>query len=319
MKLLIDNKNKGFTLVEVIVVLVIIGVLMSIAVPSLTGYIDTSSDKKVIAECQSVVTAARTMASQDLATGTPVTSAISAKASFRKDVYNMSGVPESSKVEYLTFTDAILTDALYFNDGKYVHYKDGDFNVVSNEEAARLIAANYVAPPADPPVIPPAPSAPTNGFSDVRGITDDEAKQLAIAENGKTLLEIFNSLFIAQIGNFAPEGADTWSKGNMKIGGNPQSKCTFYKDGVIVGAQNAETIEFPLTIFNEYFAENGINGATLYAEQANVFFEKIPGTSLYSTTPSYVEFKNWALTGGTSSNELWKYYADGRLEFSGNK
>jgi prepilin-type N-terminal cleavage/methylation domain-containing protein len=41
-----DAERKGFTLVEVIVVLVILAILMSIAVPALTGYIDKARDKK---------------------------------------------------------------------------------------------------------------------------------------------------------------------------------------------------------------------------------------------------------------------------------
>ena len=38
-------KNKGFTLVEVLVVSIIVGILSAVAIPALNGYIDRSSDQ----------------------------------------------------------------------------------------------------------------------------------------------------------------------------------------------------------------------------------------------------------------------------------
>ncbi|MGN0157755.1 MAG: prepilin-type N-terminal cleavage/methylation domain-containing protein [Brotaphodocola sp.] len=48
------NDCSGVTLVEVIVVLVIIGVLFSIIIPSMTGYIDKAKQQKYVMEAQGV-------------------------------------------------------------------------------------------------------------------------------------------------------------------------------------------------------------------------------------------------------------------------
>lgn len=54
------NKKKGFTLVELIVVLAILAILAAMLVPALTGYIDKANGQKVVAECRQVVMAVQT-------------------------------------------------------------------------------------------------------------------------------------------------------------------------------------------------------------------------------------------------------------------
>ena len=53
------NENKGFTLVELIVVLVILAILAAILVPALLGYIDRAREKQYVLNAKSALTAAQ--------------------------------------------------------------------------------------------------------------------------------------------------------------------------------------------------------------------------------------------------------------------
>ncbi len=53
------NKDKGFTLVELIVVLVILAILAAILVPALLGYIDRAREKQYVLNAKSALTAAQ--------------------------------------------------------------------------------------------------------------------------------------------------------------------------------------------------------------------------------------------------------------------
>lgn len=57
-----DYRNKEFTLVEMIVVIVIIGILLAILVPGMFRYIQKAKEQQAIVECRAVVTATDTLA-----------------------------------------------------------------------------------------------------------------------------------------------------------------------------------------------------------------------------------------------------------------
>lgn len=62
-------KQKGFTLVELIVVLAILAVLSAIMIPSLTGYIDKAKNTQLLSIARSVYTAAQIEVSEAYARG----------------------------------------------------------------------------------------------------------------------------------------------------------------------------------------------------------------------------------------------------------
>mgnify|MGYP000904624164 CR=1 FL=1 len=54
------NNKQGFTLVEIIVVLVILAILAAILIPSMVGYIKKANEKKNLTEARNVVQACQT-------------------------------------------------------------------------------------------------------------------------------------------------------------------------------------------------------------------------------------------------------------------
>lgn len=105
--------KKGFTLVEVIVVLIIIAMLAVILVPQLTGYIDKANDRAIVAEAHAAVMACNTLYAEYYAgTSTTFPTAATVAALAELDANNITLKSDGSELGSLT----------YAKNGKQVTY-----------------------------------------------------------------------------------------------------------------------------------------------------------------------------------------------------
>lgn len=104
MKKLGKSTKKGFTLVELIVVLVILAILAAMLVPALTGYIDRARQEKDYQMAATVLTAAQSAATYQYATkSTMPTITGSTSAGNGTTVMDLIG-DASGKVSDISFT-----------------------------------------------------------------------------------------------------------------------------------------------------------------------------------------------------------------------
>ena len=132
-------ENKGFTLVELIVVLVILAILAAILVPALLGYIDRAKEKQYVLNAKSALTATQAEFSSLYGEGSDVVDN-SGKFLRGSVVMNTADTPEESSFYVIinenakegstTYTGAVpknhqrytVTNAYYYEKGYYIVY-----------------------------------------------------------------------------------------------------------------------------------------------------------------------------------------------------
>lgn len=86
------NRRGGFTLVELIVVLVILGILAAIMVPALLGWMDKAREKKYLLEARNVVLATQTVATGEYAAGKFTGNAALFINGHKEEIFNIADI-----------------------------------------------------------------------------------------------------------------------------------------------------------------------------------------------------------------------------------
>ncbi|WP_283162774.1 type II secretion system protein [Tannockella kyphosi] len=108
------KNNKGFTLIELMVVVVILLILAAIAVPSFTGLIDEANETAAIAEARSVLLFAQFEADLAAMEGEDQVTALADEWS---QICSDAGVDENDATYSFDASDGSLIIYYYFDNG----------------------------------------------------------------------------------------------------------------------------------------------------------------------------------------------------------
>ena len=131
----IKENNKGFTLVELIVVLVILAILAAALVPSLLGYIDRARESKYFEEGHAIYTALQVVEDEQYAkAASPFQGAMvfttDAGKAVKKEIDNMIAPTEITSATITTKATGGTTHADYTITGLVIEFKSQDGNNV---------------------------------------------------------------------------------------------------------------------------------------------------------------------------------------------
>lgn len=129
---MLKNNKKGFTLIEIIVVVVILAVLMAVAVPSLLKYLDTAQEAPALTETHAIVTAAQKRVIEKYSQTKDENTILTATDNkWIEDFVNEGGKIYGS----VTVTNKEVTRLIYHaSNGLYVKYENQEYKVLDKKD-----------------------------------------------------------------------------------------------------------------------------------------------------------------------------------------
>lgn len=117
----ISKNNKGFTLVEMIVVMLILTVLAAILVPSLLGWIDEAKGKQYVLNARSIYMSAQAIESEKYAAwdGTVASANHTLTDSDKERIARMADIEGAEILEVVFESDAVGGEGASSNHGYY--------------------------------------------------------------------------------------------------------------------------------------------------------------------------------------------------------
>jgi prepilin-type N-terminal cleavage/methylation domain-containing protein len=148
-----QTNTTGFTLVELIVVIVILGILLAIAIPALTGYIQKAQDEEWKMKARDAAQAARTVLDEAYTKGELTSSTTypnisdyiqNGESGYQTKVFNVRGISyraEGDLVSYLRIASVLMGKTYpvtYGDPGTW------DFWIIGSDTSTALDADGFV-------------------------------------------------------------------------------------------------------------------------------------------------------------------------------